>query len=212
MTDLRPVRLRCEQREDVPCIDTPAPRLGWALASGEQGRRQTAYRIRVVGEHSTLWDTGKVASERSVDIAYAGRELPPASEFSWTVEVWDEAGSPSGARAPARFRTGPSAWRGQWIGRDRTHDPGMAAPASDDPPDKLLRRLLSCPYLRRPFALTGSAMAGSCARSRPIHCARHGLGPVRKRAGSLGPEDVPSSSQTSTVQLSSAAAGRELPA
>ena len=28
-------------------------------------------------------------------------------------------------------------------------------PRRDDPPDKLLRRLLSCPYLRRPFALTG---------------------------------------------------------
>jgi alpha-L-rhamnosidase len=152
MTDLRPVRLRCEQREDAPCIDTPAPRLGWALASGGEGRRQTAYRIRV-GEHGALWDSGKVASERSVDIAYAGRELPPASEFSWTVEVWDEGDSPSGASASARFRTGPSAWRAQWIGRDRTHDPGMAAPASDDPPDKLLRRLLSCPYLRRPFAV-----------------------------------------------------------
>ena len=151
MTDLRPVRLRCEQREDVPCIDTPAPRLSWALASGEQGRRQTAYRIRV----GALWDSGKVASGRSIDIPYAGRPLPPGGEFCWTVEVWDETDAPSGPSEPARFRTGPSEWRAEWIGRDRAHDPGMAAPASEDPPDKLLRRLLSCPYLRRPFAVGG---------------------------------------------------------
>jgi alpha-L-rhamnosidase len=148
---MRPVRLRCEHREDVPCIDTPAPRLSWGL---EGGKRQTAYRVLV--DDGALWDSGKVASDRSVDIPYAGRELAPASEFAWTVEVWDEAGEASGPSEPARFRTGPSAWRGEWIGRDRVHDPAMPAPASDDAPDKLLRRLLSCPYLRRPFEVTGA--------------------------------------------------------
>ena len=74
---MRPVRLRCEHREDVPCIDTPAPRLGWGL---EGGTRQTAYRVLVGG--GAVWDSGKVASDRSVDIPYAGRELTPASEFA----------------------------------------------------------------------------------------------------------------------------------
>src|SRR3954469_3790002 len=40
---MRPVRLRCEHREDAPCIDTPAPRLSWALESDRRGTRQTAY-------------------------------------------------------------------------------------------------------------------------------------------------------------------------
>ena len=51
---MRPVQLRCEQREDVPCIDTPAPRLSWALEGGE---RQTAYRVlrgRSVGQRQGL--------------------------------------------------------------------------------------------------------------------------------------------------------------
>ena len=69
---MRPVQLRCEHREDVPCIDTPAPRLSWALEGGE---RQTAYRV-LVGD---LWDSGKVASDRSIDVRLrrpgaAGRE------------------------------------------------------------------------------------------------------------------------------------------
>ena len=155
---LRPVHLRCEQREDVPCIDDPAPRLGWALESGERDKRQTAYRI-LVAEHDaepgTLWDSGKVMSSRSIDVAYAGRPLPSAASCMWTVQVWDQAGHASERSEPAAFRTGPTSWSAQWIGRDRIHDPPMAAPASEDEDDKLLRTLLPCPYLRRSFAIAG---------------------------------------------------------
>ena len=148
---LRAVHLRCEQREDVPCVDDPAPRLGWALESAGSDKRQTAYRIRV-GE---WWDSGRVESANSVDIAYAGRPLPAAAECVWTVQVWDEAGAVSEWSEPARFRTGLAGWSAQWIGRDRIHDPGMAAPSSDDDPDRLLLTLLGCPYLRRSFELAG---------------------------------------------------------
>ena len=148
---LRAVHLRCEQREDVPCVDDPAPRLGWALESAGHDKRQTAYRIRVDG----WWDSGKVESANSVDIAYAGRPLPAAAECVWAVQVWDEAGVASEWSEPARFRTGLAGWSAQWIGRDRIHDPGMAAPSSDDDPDRLLLTLLGCPYLRRSFELAG---------------------------------------------------------
>jgi alpha-L-rhamnosidase len=151
---MRPVHLRCEQREDVPCIDTPAPRLSWSL---EGGKRQTAYRL-LVGETEpgSLWDSGRVPSADTLDVPYAGRKLPPAAELVWQVQVWDEQGEASSPSEPARFRTGPDAWRAQWIGRDHVHDPTMLAPADDDAPDKLLRRLLACPVLRRPFTLAGS--------------------------------------------------------
>ena len=42
---MRAVGLRCEHREDIPCIDDPAPRLGWQLESEEADQRQTGYRI-----------------------------------------------------------------------------------------------------------------------------------------------------------------------
>ena len=48
---MRAAGLRCEHREDIPCIDDPAPRLSWSL---EGGQRQTAYQLRVEG----LWDSG----------------------------------------------------------------------------------------------------------------------------------------------------------
>jgi len=71
---MRAAGLRCEHREDIPCIDDPAPRLSWSL---EGGQRQTAYQLRVEG----LWDSGRVTSSDSVDVAYAGPPLPAASEL-----------------------------------------------------------------------------------------------------------------------------------
>jgi len=59
---MQAVALRCEHREDVPCVDSDAPRLSWALDSPEPGKRQTAYRIQVAGAGVCLWDTGCVES------------------------------------------------------------------------------------------------------------------------------------------------------
>ena len=145
---LRVVHLRCEHREDVPCIDEPAPRLSWALESDGRDKRQTAYRIHVAQGEDGLWDSGKVASAATADVAYAGPTLPPGSEFVWSVQVWDEDGAASDWSEPARFRTGPAGWVAEWIGRDRTYDPPMAAPGSGDDTDRLFRTLLTCPYLR----------------------------------------------------------------
>ena len=91
------VALRCEHREDIPCIDDPAPRFGWALESATSAARQTAYRL-IVADHAddvaagrgTLWDTGRVESGETVEIVYEGRPLPCASECAWRVRVWDE--------------------------------------------------------------------------------------------------------------------------
>jgi alpha-L-rhamnosidase len=159
------VGLRCEHREDVPCIDAPAPRLSWTLASEAADKRQTAYRVLVAddpddltAERGTLWDSGKVGSAASVDVVYAGRPLPPAGEFVWCVRVWDEDDAASDWSRPARFRTGLSAWRAKWIGRDPAHDPGMSVPGTDhelDATDPMMRRLPPCPYLRRTFAVAG---------------------------------------------------------
>src|SRR3954447_17187509 len=83
--DLYAVDLRCEHRADVPTVDTPAPRFGWALASAGRAKRQTAYRIDVRG----VWDSGRVESAQTLEIAYAGPPLPAAREFAWRVQVWD---------------------------------------------------------------------------------------------------------------------------
>ena len=135
MSILRAETLKCEYRDDVPCVDDPAPRLSWTLASDRRDERQTAYRIvAALGEadvragRGTLWDSGRVASGESLGIPYAGRPLPAGAEIVWAVQVWSRDGEVSGWSAPARFRTGLAAWRARWIRRDHDGDPGVDAP------------------------------------------------------------------------------------
>jgi alpha-L-rhamnosidase len=154
---MRPVALRTEHRRDVPCVDDAAPRLSWELESSERDKRQIAYQVVVACEDDQLWDSGRVESSSSVDIVYAGRALPAATDCWWTVRVWDEAGEPSPWSEPARFRTRLGEWRAQWISRDDRDDPGVPVPESESEGagDIMLERCRPAPFLRRAFAVHG---------------------------------------------------------
>ena len=82
MDDLRPARLRCEYAVNPLGIDVTEPRLSWIVESGQRGQRQTAYRILVASSeenldagNADLWDSGKVVSDETVHVAYAGKPL-----------------------------------------------------------------------------------------------------------------------------------------
>jgi alpha-L-rhamnosidase len=129
---LRPVGLRCESLDEPLGIDQVRPSLGWVLestSSGARGQRQTAYQVLVAGTRKSLedgtgdiWDSGKVVSDESVHVRYAGKPLVACTEYYWTVRVWDERGRVSPWSRPARWGMGPlsrSDWgKAQWIGKD----------------------------------------------------------------------------------------------
>src|SRR5208282_1527033 len=71
--------LRCEYQQNPLAIDTQTPCLSWQLDSGSQ----TAYQIVVDG----LWDSGKVASDQSVNVPYAGKPLTSLQRCQWKVRV-----------------------------------------------------------------------------------------------------------------------------
>ena len=71
--------LRCEYRQDPMGIDVTKPRLSWVLNSG----RQMAYQIVV----NDLWDTGKVESDQTISIEYAGKPLASLMRCEWKVRV-----------------------------------------------------------------------------------------------------------------------------
>src|SRR5512140_3551478 len=78
--DLRVQSLRCEYQVDPLEVETAQPRLSWILASDKRGQSQTAYQIlvatspdRLRQEQGDLWDSGKVRSDQSVQVAYAGK-------------------------------------------------------------------------------------------------------------------------------------------
>lgn len=92
-------RLTTEYRFDPIGIDTPAPRLSWQLESKDRGQRQAAYRIGVASDAAKarqgqwdLWDSGKVASDETLNIPYGGRPLVSSAPAYWRVQVWDAEG------------------------------------------------------------------------------------------------------------------------
>ena len=54
-------------------IDEKKPRFSWKLQSKISGTVQTAYRIIVRSDNDTVWDSGKVMSDRSICIEYNGQ-------------------------------------------------------------------------------------------------------------------------------------------
>lgn len=136
--------LRCDHLVDPVGIENPAPRLGWRIdAGGRRGARQVAYRIRATTTReggATLWDTGRVESDATVDIGYAGLAFASRQRVWWTVEVWDETGA-SAVSEPAFWEAGllsAADWSASWIGLDAIGGPETGAAA---------------PFLRRGFTL-----------------------------------------------------------
>jgi len=125
-SSLRVRDLRCEYQRDPLSIDSPAPRLSWILESPRRSAKQTAYRILVATEKDTLrnntgdlWDSGKVSSIQSIQIAYAGKALASFQRCFWKVRVWDGEGNPSPWSDTAVWSMGilqESEWQAKWIG------------------------------------------------------------------------------------------------
>ena len=117
--------LRCEYAADPLGVDVPQPRLYWRLDSDERGQKQTAYRILVASsagqlakDTGDLWDSGKVASDQTLHIPYAGKALQSSQQVFWKVRAWDAAGKETPWSKPATWTMGLLAdadWKAQWI-------------------------------------------------------------------------------------------------
>jgi alpha-L-rhamnosidase len=124
--------LRCEYKTDPIGIDAPAPRLGWQLRSAARAVVQSAYQVQVTREGKTVWDTGKVASDRSVHVPYAGPPLESSGRYTWRVRAWDGARKASAWSAPASFEMGllaPDDWKARWVQPGGEEDTKASAPA-----------------------------------------------------------------------------------
>ena len=117
--------LRCEYLADPLGIDVTSPRLSWILTSDQRGEKQSAYRVLVASsaeqlnqDAGDLWDSGKVASDESAQIVYAGRPLVSRERCFWKVQAWDRGGKPGAWSPVARWEMGllhPADWQAQWI-------------------------------------------------------------------------------------------------
>ena len=115
------VGLRCEYLTNPLGIDVVHPRLSWTIEAEGRGQKQTAYRVLVASSakllkknKGDLWDTGKVASDQSNQLPYAGRALGSRMRNYWKVKVWDASGRASSWSAPAQWSMGllqPEDWK-----------------------------------------------------------------------------------------------------
>jgi len=120
--------MKCEYRTNPPGIDVTKPRLSWKLESGERGAVQTAYQILVstsdealAHDNGDLWDSGKVDSDQSTHVIYAGSPLKSRRRCSWKVRTWDKHGHASQWSKSAFWSMGlleASDWKAKWIGLD----------------------------------------------------------------------------------------------
>lgn len=119
-----PTALRCEYLVDPMGLDMVKPRFFWIVDHPERGQTQSAYQVIVSTDPNAaagdIWDSGKAASARSTQIAFAGKALTSGASYFWKVKAWDREGRESPWSAVARFETGlldKSDWKGVWIGR-----------------------------------------------------------------------------------------------
>jgi len=148
---LTPLELKCEYASSPLGVDVAQPRLSWVLQSSQRGQMQSAYQILVASSEEKLqanvgdkWDSGKVGSDRSVNIAYQGKALASRERCWWKVRVWDKDGKASEYSKPAMFEMGllkQNDWRGEWIGAGGKEGKATGAATS------------SAPLLRKEFAV-----------------------------------------------------------
>jgi len=171
-------QLRCEYRINPLGVDVPAPRLSWIMTisdAGRRGARQTAYQIlaastaRLLAEnHGDLWDSGRVRSDQSNQLAYAGKPLRSSQQVFWKARIWDEQEQSSAWSRPATWTMGvlsDSDWRAQWISAAAAvaESPSFAgihlaghplpAPFSTAPPPVYPTMLLRREFIVRPHFL-----------------------------------------------------------
>lgn len=131
--------LHCEYLNNPVGIDVTHPRLSWntqenGSTSDARGLRQTAYQVLVASteellkmDKGDLWDSGKVMSDQSNQVDYAGTPLMSRMLCHWKVRLWTashgiEAGQDGKATewsAPATWTMGllkPEDWNAKWIG------------------------------------------------------------------------------------------------
>ncbi len=128
-------------------IDVINPRFSWQLLSDKRNVLQTAYECQVMNGKTVAWSSGKVSSQQSVMVSYAGSALQSGKQYNWRVKVWDNYGAVSSWSSNAFFKmgllnrtdlpAGQASWKAKWI------EAGFAEDSINRPAQ----------YFRRSFAL-----------------------------------------------------------
>jgi alpha-L-rhamnosidase len=120
--------LRCEMLINPKGIDATKPRFSWQFITEARGMKQLAYQIIVASSiyklnknEGDVWNSGRITSDQSTLIEYAGMPLKSRQECFWKVKVWSNKGEEQWSETSS-FTIGllrPADWKAKWIGLDK---------------------------------------------------------------------------------------------
>ncbi len=144
------VNLKTDYRTNPLGIGTSKPRFCWEMISEKRNTLQIAYRIvcalsqeDLVNKLNLHWDTGKIESDKSIQIEYDGPVLQSSQRIYWQVKIWDNHNREYEWSEVAFWEMGllnPSDWKASWIEPDIEEDTSESNP---------------CPFLRKEFSVNG---------------------------------------------------------
>lgn len=121
--------LKCEYLENPLGIDVSVPRLSWKLEATSDivfDKKQEAYQILVATSPdrlseplADLWNSGKIASDATNQIAYKGKTLTSEEKCFWKVKVWNGENESTPWSKVDFWNMGlltASDWSAKWIG------------------------------------------------------------------------------------------------
>ncbi len=121
---IHPVGLTCGYLKDPLAINSAKPNLSWKLTGAGYNETQYAYEI-IVGnskkaisnKQGNCWSTGKIISDETLNITYAGQPLTSLTQYFWRVKVYDKNGVSIWSDV-AQFETAmlqQTDWKASWI-------------------------------------------------------------------------------------------------
>lgn len=170
----------------------PSPTLSWKLPVSADVKSQSAYRIvaatraDLLPDKTDLWDSGKVTSDQSAWVRYAGKPLVSRQTVYWQVMFWDQEGKAAAWSSPARFELGlldNSDWQGRWIRLDNSAMKGPPPSAVVNPETKAVPNEAAHfvpQHLRREFEVAKPL------RSARLHVTARGVFEIRLNGSRVG--------------------------
>ncbi len=148
---------------------------GWKIISDKNDVQQTSYKIQVIHGGTLIWDSGNVASAKSVHVPYAGPALTEDTEYTWSVEVTNNHQETAVSESKFFIAISPKALTANWI-ETNLH------PIKEEPKSSFLAtatgrattqpaegKLLPATYMRRTFTLNKTV------RSAHLYATAHGV-------------------------------------
>ena len=92
-------------------ITDSVPEFGWIFPM--EGIKQKACRVLVATSpellgvnRADMWDSGKLETDKSINLSYKGKKLEPDQSYFWKVKVWGDENTESSFSKIQKFNTG----------------------------------------------------------------------------------------------------------